>query len=251
MTSEEAKLFLHARRLAGQDDNDPRMAEALEQTRRDPALLAWYNERQAFDAAICEKLAQVRAPTDLAGKILLEKRVLQGRQTRRAVMALAIAASVVLLLSWAFSIFWPSKTLGTEFAAMRADMTRFLVRFPELDLATEQWPEIVRWLTQKAPLADVKLPGSVQKFPGLGCREVQWRGQRLLLICFVAQGEVVHLFIVPKTELWEASVNPSAQFGLENGWTTASWRKGETVYLMMTKGSVTFLKGLLVGADQI
>ena len=251
MNSEEAKLFLAARRLDGQDDDDPRIAEALEQARRDPKLLAWYNGQREFDAGICEKLEQVAVPSELAGQILADHRTRRGQRTQRAVTALAIAASMVLLLTLGFWNFWPAKRPKTELAAMRADMTKFLARFPALDLTTDQWPEIARWLSQKTALEGVELPSAVRKFPGLGCREILWRGKSLLLVCFVAQGEVVHLLVFPKAELGDPSITDSTAFAVENGWSTASWSQAGVVYCMMTKGSMDFLKGMLAGSDRI
>ncbi len=251
MNSEEAKLFLSARRRHGQDDGDPRMAEALEHTRHDPELRAWYDEQQAFDASICEKLAQLGPPPGLAGQILAEQRVRCARRNRRAVATLAIAASVTLLFSVGLWQFWPAPAPMTQFAAMRVDMTKFLATFPELDLATDQWPEIVRWLTRKTALEGLELPLAAQRFPGLGCREIEWRGKRLMLVCFVAQGEIVHLFVLPKAELGDASITDSTAFAVENGWNTASWTKGEATYCMMTRASLSFLKTLLPGSNRI
>jgi hypothetical protein len=251
MTSEEAKLFLHARRLGGEDADDPRMAEALEQTRRDPELLAWYNEQRAMDAAICQKLQQIRVPPDLAGRILADRKGQPPRRTRRYVMPLALAASVVLLLSIGLLTLGRFKSTPTEFTALQADMADFLVKFPRLDLATDQWPEMVQWLARKPALAGVEIPTGLKRFPGLGCREVQWRGKILMLVCFVAQGHVVHLFVVPKAELRDAPFTSTPAYARVNGWSTASWTQGEVVFLTLTKSDEKFLNKLLADPNRI
>jgi hypothetical protein len=251
MNSQEAKLFLHACRLNGEDANDPRMAEALEQTRRDPALLAWYNEQRALDTAICQKLQQSPVPPDLAGKLLAERKELTRRSARRYLMPVALAASIALLLSLGLLTFGWFRSSPAEFTAMRADMAAFLVTFPRLDLATDQWPEIVRWLAQKPALATAEIPTGLKKFPGLGCREVQWRGKRLMLVCFAAQGEIVHLFVIPKSELRDRPFPPAPAYARVNGWSTASWSQGDVVFLTLTKGNETFLNKLLADANRI
>jgi len=251
MNSEEAKLFLHACRLGNEDANDPRIAEALEQTRRDPELLAWYNDQRALDAAISQKLQQVRVPSDLADKILAERKTLSQRPTRRYVTPLALAASVVLLLSLGLLTFGRFKSPTTEFGAMRADMADFLVKFPKLDLASDQWPEIVQWLARKPALARVEIPPGLKKFPGLGCREVQWRDKRLMLVCFAAQGEIVHLFVVPKAELRDAPIASIATLARVKGWTTANWTRGDVVFLALTRADEEFLNKLLADPNRI
>ena len=65
MNNQEATLLLHAYRPNGQDADDPRFSEALEQTRRDPALGRWFADQQAFDQAVSERLRGLPAPAGL------------------------------------------------------------------------------------------------------------------------------------------------------------------------------------------
>lgn len=104
----------------------------------------------------------------------------------RYLMPLALAASLVFLIALGALLLRP-RLPATEFAALQADMAGFLVRFPKLDLATDQWPEMQRWLNQKPALAQAEIPPTLEKYPGLGCREVTWRGKRLMLVCLAAR----------------------------------------------------------------
>ncbi len=65
MDNLEAKFVLNAYRPGGQDANDPRFAEALEQVRRDPVLERWFVDSIAFDMAMTEKLRAIEVPPDL------------------------------------------------------------------------------------------------------------------------------------------------------------------------------------------
>jgi hypothetical protein len=245
MNTEEARLILQACRLGGQDDRDPRVAEALEQAARDPELRAWYQARRSLDSAICDKLREVPVPRHLAGSILARKRATSDRKRARYLTPLALAASIALLLSLGWLISRRLQLSATEFTALRSDMAGLLMQFPQLDLATERWPDIARWLGQKPGLAQVEIPARLQQYPGLGCREVRWRNKRLMLVCFVAQGEIVHLFVVPRAELEGLPAGTTPGFARVRGWSTASWTRGEVAYLVLTRGDPTFLSGLV------
>ncbi len=69
MNSVEAR-----RRLAifrpGRDAGDPFFAEALALARSDDALAQWWEEEQAFDAALVQKLSEFRPPEALKAAIL-------------------------------------------------------------------------------------------------------------------------------------------------------------------------------------
>ena len=65
MDNREAKFILNAYRPNGQDADDPRFSEALEQVRRDPMLERWFSESIAFDTVMTEKLRAIEVPPDL------------------------------------------------------------------------------------------------------------------------------------------------------------------------------------------
>ena len=177
----------------------------------------------------------------------------KARRLRTPLVFLAAFAAVLLLHLTLLGLltFGRFKSPTTEFAAMRADMADFLVKFPKLDLASDQWPEIVQWLARKPALARVEIPPGLKKFPGLGCREVQWRDKRLMLVCFAAQGEIVHLFVVPKAELRDAPIASIATLARVKGWTTANWTRGDVVFLALTRADEEFLNKLLADPNRI
>ena len=100
-------------------------------------------------------------------------------------------------------------------------------------------------------LAQGCCPATSKKFPGLGCREVQWRDKGLMLVCFVAQGEIVHLFVVPKAELRDAPIASIPTLARVKGWTTANWTRGDVVFLALTRADEEFLNKLLADPNRI
>jgi hypothetical protein len=247
MNSDEARTFLHACSLDNQCPHDSREAEALEQIGRDPELLAWFNRQRALDQAIASKLQQVRVPRDLAERILAEHKGRRAGSARRLWLPLGLAASLVLILGMVV-LLWGKlsrQPAVSEWASFQSEMVQFLGRFPELDLATDQWPAILRWLGERPGFERAEIPAGFKQFPGLGCRQLQWRGKPLMLICLAARGEVVHLLIAPSATLPGTLTGPEPVLNRVQNWSAASWSQGPVAYLALTRGSEEFLRDLI------
>lgn len=247
MTREEAKLILQACRPDGEDLADPQVAAALELASNDPDLMACLKEQRAFDAMISSKLEQLPVPPGLEARIIAATRRPHAARLQWNTAYLAWAASIVILAS--ALLLWAGRSRpggGSDLSALRTHLATFLREFPRLDLETERWPEINEWLAQKTTL---EIPPQLKDYPGLGCRELRWKEKRLFLICFVAQGEVVHLFLLPNSDLSEPSLLSTPTFAQVKGWSAASWTHGEASYVALTKGSEVFLKNLLANRN--
>jgi hypothetical protein len=243
MTKEQAKIILQSRRPGGEDDNDPLVAQAIALAQSDPVLRAWWASESAVDAAIRGKLKQSSVPANLAEQIIAARRARPGahRFSGRRYFALAAA---FLILGVLVAIFLPRRTPEpkTEFAAFREDMGEFLKVFPSLDLETEKMPEARAWLAQKPWLSSVEIPTALQRFPTIGCRELQWKDKRAVLICFMVDGEVIHLFVLPGSAFPTFVPGQGLELKQTVSLATAAWRRGDAIYLAATKGERAFLE---------
>src|SRR6516165_3756434 len=70
MTNQDAKLVLSAYRPNGADARDPFFEQALQQAKRDPELMEWFEKQRAFDRVIAAKLRNIEPPTGLNSKFL-------------------------------------------------------------------------------------------------------------------------------------------------------------------------------------
>jgi hypothetical protein len=142
MTSEEARMFLHSLGTDRPTVEDPRLVEALELSRSDPELRAWFEEQQALDIAITDKLDQVSPPPNLAVRIMASHRSRAGLRGRRSIhiWPTALAASLALLLTVGILVTGRLSPDATQLSALREDMATFLVTFPTLDLASDELP---------------------------------------------------------------------------------------------------------------
>ena len=138
----------------------------------------------------------------------------------------------------------PTATPGS-FAAYRTDMAQFLREFPKLDIATDRLPEVRQWLSQQHSLTTAKLPKTLEQFPSIGCRTVEWQGKKLALVCFMVEGEVVHLFVMPRSAFPDAPVAATPTLAKVGAQNTASWSSAENLYLLVTKADEKLLQKLL------
>lgn len=247
MTERDAKTILKARRPDGADDRDALVVEALALAQDDPELLAWHERQRRLDGAIARKIAEAPVPADLRERILRDHRLNSRFVSRPWFRPLALAAAITILISLGLAFYGRNQQPVNEIAALRQEMSKYLARFPELDLATEQWPDIQRWLRSKPAVTNLSLPNGALKYPGLGCREIRWKDRRVLLVCFAAQGEVVHLLILPGAEMPPDTRQGQIEFASEGKWETAHWRKDGGDYLLMTRGDLSLLKDILAG----
>ena len=241
MTREQAKDILAAYRPA-RDDDEPLVVKALALARQDAELQSWYEAQRQLDDAIRAKLQRAAAPVDLSALIHADVAARQSSHWRKL---LPLAACLVLLGVLA-GVWWSREHAPAgSFARCESDMAAFLKTFPALEVQTEKQSEMRQWLASRHRLAQIELPAGLEKFPGIGCRTVQWRDKQLALLCFMVDGEVVHLFVMRGDEFPAATLATAPQIGQSGTFTTAAWRNGEFAYLALTQGDAAFLRAHL------
>jgi hypothetical protein len=245
MNNQEAKLILQAYRCGGQDASDPLFAEALEQARRDPELQKWFAEENAIDARIQASLqTAVPVPRELKSNLLALGKIVRPTPWRWfQPMKLAAAAAVLLLLGLAAFLFLPQKP--ARLASFRDAMARYSlqqqghVAYESHDLA-----KIQQWLQDRGMETSFELPAALHSGPAQGCRVVDWNGRQATMVCFVLDGEHLDLFVMDRAGLPNLPEGSAPQFAEASGLMTATWVKGDKVYLL-TGDNKKFLQKLL------
>lgn len=233
MTRDQAKLLLQSSPAENSAPPDPHLSEALAMLRRDPDLKAWFDAECLVDEAFRRKLSQTPAPAGLAQRIIEDRRARRARRIQWQKRSLALAAAFLLAAVLA-RVLLPSAP-ADDFTAFGSDMAVFLKEFPRLDLETEKLTEARAWLRQKPWITSIDLPPGLTRFPTIGCREVQWRGKQTALLCFMVDGEVVHLFLLPESQWPPDAAGETPQFKRIRSFTSAAWSKDGTRYLALTR----------------
>lgn len=247
MNNEEAKLILQAYRPGGQDADDPRFREALEQAQRDPELARWFVNEQALDSRISTKVqAAIKPPAHLKSQLLAQRKIVRPiAWWKMPAWQLAAAACLALLVT--LGVLWFKPADQAQFAAYRTAMAEFSgTKLDRFDLMSRDVAEVRRWLAQKESHGDLVLPAGLNGRASLGCRLLDWNGHKVSLVCFELENEqVAHLLVVDSTAFKDAPTD-SPVFTQIGNVATANWsRSGKTYVLASKEASQTDLMKLL------
>jgi hypothetical protein len=248
MDNREARFILSAYRPGGQDANDPRFAEALEQARRDPILERWFRESVAFDAAVTEKLRAVAPPLDLRENILAGVKVSRAPHWTNRFRKWAIAAALVLSAALGSLIWhntWPAHLAGWQKEALGV-ISSLVRNETSFDAQSRNAGDLVDWLRANHAPAAQKLPPNLQKLESLGCKTFSWHGVPVSVVCFIRpDGGLIHLVTMNASPSGDRAVKREAKFVQQGEWATAMWRKGDTIHMLAVEGSPDQLRAYL------
>ncbi len=252
MNNQEAKLILQAYRPGGQDASDPLFAEALEQARREPELQKWLAEQNALETRLQARLeAAIPVPRGLKSDLLALRKISRPAPWWFQPMKLAAAAAVVvLLLGLAVLFLLPQKK--TQLDSFRETMARYSAQehghvvFESHDLA-----KIQSWLQGRGVETNFDLPAALPGRSTQGCRVVDWNGHKATMICFMLKGEHMDLFVMDRAGLPDLPDNSAPQYARTGGLMTATWLKGDKIYLLTGENKELLQKVLQSTASRL
>lgn len=259
MDSEEARFLLSACRPNGADANDPRIAEALEQARRDPELARWLAEEQAFDAAVVRKLHRKEPPANLRARLLAGTRASRKSRARPHPAWWLGAAAAAVVLAAGSALWWrglrdtpPPAEIAAR-PALREWQQSCLAIFSEpnfaLDLMNGDYPPVEKYLVDHGTRVLPALPFKPGAVGLVGCKVLAWHGQAVSFTCLkAATGELVHLFVVPRGTADEALLAAGPHHEPLADFATVSWRHGDLVAMVASKMPAAQLDGIIARA---
>ena len=105
---------------------------------------------------------------------------------------------------------------------------------------------IRQWLAGHGMKTNLDLPAALNEQPVQGCRVVDWNGQKVALICLALNGkDHADLFVIDRARFRNFTPSGIARFDQSESVVTATWNRGDKIYLLAGKGSrETFSKYL-------
>lgn len=247
MDRSQARLVLQAHRPTDLAATIPELAEALTLAENDPELKAWWEAQQAFDRKVAAKLADIRVPADLRANILASQKI--EPFTLRPFFPFWLAAAAVVAILCASSASFHASYLASQHISTDAFHVATLefVSNPnaELGMTSTDRDKVLAWLKgQNAPVG--AMPGKLTALPTFGCQKLMVQGHAVSLMCFtLADGQLVHLFVVPRDAMTEPPLRAAPDIKMVNGWATASWSDERMSYMLATQDGMDTLRRLL------
>lgn len=247
MTNDEAKFILNAYRPNGSDASDATFCAALEQTKQDPALGAWFQWQQSFDRAMTAKLGQVQPPAGLREAILAGVKVSWPDTTQRSWWNqptwVAVAASVGVLFAVTAGLLWPTNVAASTGLAEFA-----MADTMHGDLHGGHGPGEVSMramLGQPDRHLGSGLPVDFASLRASGCRTVNFEGHDVIEVCFNRNGLWFHCYIAQRADFPELANSATPVYHERKGAGVAAWADAAHVYLVASKNGRVALKQLL------
>ena len=247
MDRSQAKQVLQALRPSDLDTTKPLFAEALAMVETDPELRVWWAAQQDFDRKIADKLDLIPIPPDLRANILGLNKV--EPFTLRPFFPFWLAAAAMVAIFCALSTSYHVEYLASQHIStdtFTASTLGFLGNdAPSLAMTSPDHGQLMAWLkTQGAPTG--AMPDKMAALPGIGCQKIVIGGHNVSLVCFqLADGKIVHLFMVARSAMQEPPLRAAPDMKMINGWATASWSDERMSYMLATKDGMDTLRGLL------
>jgi hypothetical protein len=250
MTSQEVKESLLLFRPQVDDEHDPDFAPALAQVQNDPELKKWFEQHCARQRAISSGFERLPVPEGLKEQILSERprQITPSRRPKTLALVLAVAPLLMLL---GFAVIYFRGPSVTDFPTYRQAMVGKTIRYPKMDLETDDLGKIRRYLAEHGGQKDYVLPAGLQALAGTGCKILDWRGKRISMVCFNSgkngnpQTPDLFLFILDRSGVQPPSGHcggPGPDIADVKSLATAGWINGEKTYLLAGSGSADFLK---------
>jgi hypothetical protein len=236
MEKDRAQSILSVYRPGNQDEADPFFAEARAELARNPELARWFEEEQAFDRAISEKLADLVAPFGLKTRILANATPVATRQWSWTAR-FALAAAALFLLAQIIGLWHTQFQKTRTLAHYQQEMVSFVKLNPPLEVESHDLAKMQAWLGQENAPSKVDLPLRLAALQPVGCRVLWFRDHKVALLCFQRGGDnLAHLFVIDRAALPKLKPGAKPVFAGEGEWMTASWAKEDHAYMLVTRG---------------
>lgn len=252
MNKQRAKEILSTYMKDSSVDSDPEVQQALDLADSDPELLEWMQLQAEVDPVLRDALSDIPVPKDLEARLLetvrKESPAVAGTRPPRRLRLVGWGIAATLLVS--ISTFWflrqnedivqnlqhsVSGVSPDDFSHFRDGMAYYIndVYF-RLDHITKDLDSIESWLSNRESPVYEDLPDALTALDPIGCKQLQWQGLDVSLVCFhTTDGRIVHLFLLDRETATDSQFSGIDAVARSSGLETAGWVSPSTVYLLV------------------
>jgi len=247
VNSEQAKEVLLLYRPGTDDREDPEIAEALDVTKRDPELAAWFTQHCAFQEAAAGAFQRIPVPEGLREQILSERKAHFNLGFKKPIAVFALAMAVILL-SFTIAHFYSKPAENNQFANFRTRMAGKILReYPtKMDLETNNMAAIQTFLASKGAQGNYSLPPQLlAHVTGTGCAILPWHGKQVAMVCMnsgkngAPMTPDLFLFIIDRSAVENPPESSPQKIVVNGGLASASWSSGDSTYVLLASGDAS------------
>lgn len=159
---------------------------------------------------------------------------------RRLAPFLALAAALIAF-AWV-GLWWSRRDIGTvSYAALPPRVIEFFQSKPALLPPRQDKKELKDWLVAQGAPADMEIPASLLPLESAACQVVDVQGRNAYLSCYwrektAGRGdhELIHLLVARAGDFYDQPRSAKAAVRELDGWSFASWTKGDVIYTLAT-----------------
>ncbi len=249
MTREMAKRLLLAYRPDCSDREDPEMKAALELAREDSDLGAWLRDQEAFQQTVRGRLRELPLPAGLRERLLVPPPVIVPiwQQPAWRLMAACVGLALIVAMLWARP---GSSHDQADFAGFRSRMVGFALRLYRMDIVTNDFAEVVKYLQSRGIPSEYHLSAGLLATPVKGGASLSWQGHPVGMVCFSLTNKTLYMFVVDQSAIQHGSPpGPTPVLAQVAGLATASWTENGKLYLVAAATGSDYLRSLVRPAD--
>jgi uncharacterized membrane protein YbaN (DUF454 family) len=254
VNSEEAKQILLLYRPAV-DRDDPDFTQAIALAKADPELDTWFQQHCAFQNGVSSAFKSIAVPEGLKEQILSERKAHLTLTSRRRALVAACAVVVIAfcgVLTYR-SISPPKPILDYSFANFQTNMIGKILRYPDMDIVTNDVQAIRSDLAKRGQSDLVFTPGvdkivGMTKIAGTGGKALEWQDKPVAMICLNSgkngkpKTPDLFLFVVDKASIQSPPGATPVVTQIKRGVVSGSWTSGDKTYILAGLGDENFLK---------
>jgi hypothetical protein len=251
MTRQEAREILLLYRPGHSDPDDGSFEQALELTKHDPELAAWFEQHCEVQKTLAAAFRNIPVAEGLKEQIVSERKAHFWREKRRTVLALCSAVIAVSILWITISRNSPRQRPDDSFSNFRERMAGEVQRgYPPMDLVTNSLPEVRKYLASHQGHDNIIVPPPLAQSPTIGCKVLAWHGKTVSMICFnsgkkPSANPDLYLFVADSSDFQSVTNKNQPELNRILGLATASWKSGNKVYFLGGEGDEAFLNKYL------
>jgi len=249
MTRDQARKTLLLYRRGTDDAADPEITEALSLAQQDAELSRWLEQQVAQQETVRAKIREIPVPAGLKEQIISERRVFAQRRVVRLAITWVAALASVLAIGWWAAFVGQRPPSDDTFSNYRSRMVSAALRDYSMDLETNDAGRIRAYLAQQSATDNYELPAGLQNAAEAGCAIKNWQGAKVALLCFrtgkplpPGRRSDLWLFVVDRAAVKGAPASVEPQFAKVNKLMTATWTRGNKLYLLGAGGDERSLR---------